>query len=226
MRNYNLVFVIVIFFLCENSSAQRNFSALGESVLSTNHKTSKKYNVNFTFRSRYFLINPTNLKYQQQQIDVYHFSYFKLNDTKRLGLGVYYRNRDWFNSGHDELRFTQEYNLTKQKLFVRYGHRIRAEQRIINNKTIFRQRYRFAANFPLNRNKLKIGKTYLVSTIEGLLSLNNTSKPETDIRVSTQIGWKINPDLKLQAGVEHRYEAFNVLAKNNLFILTSAVLEI
>lgn len=209
-----------------NSYAQNNFTSLGESAFAINHTVSKTYSMNFALRSRYFLYKNKNFQYQQQQIDIYHFSTIKLNFNHKLSFGIYYRNRDRFETGTNELRLTQQFNFTKQKLGVRYGHRIRAEQRIIDNKTIFRQRYRFAVDFPLNGEKLDIGEAYLVSATEGLLSLSKTDKPETDIRISSQIGWQISQKLKLQTGLEHRLEAFNLKAKNNLYILSSAVLKI
>lgn len=226
MRCISRLCYICFCILCFSLEAQGNFSSLGESALSLNHNVSKTYSVNFAFRSRYVLYNDDGLQYQQQQMDVYHFSTFKLNYYHKLSFGIYYRNRDWFDTGSDETRITQQYNYNKQTLGVRYGHRFRAEQRILDTKTIYRQRYRFAVDFPLNGEKLDIGEAYLVNAIEGLLSLSKPDRPETDIRVSSQIGWQINEALKLQMGLEHRFEAFNLVAKHSLFVLTTGVLKI
>lgn len=223
IKNLCLLLFCFLSFLIQ---AQGSFSTLGESALSLNHKVSNVYNINFAFRSRYVLYNDDGLQYQQQQVDIFHFSTFKLNYYHKLSFGAYYRNRDWFETGSDETRFTEQYNYTKQTLGVRYGHRFRAEQRIINTNTIFRQRYRFAVDFPLNGEKLDIGEAYLVSSVEGLLSVSKPNKPETDIRISSHIGWQFNESLKLQTGLEHRLEAFNLKAKNSVFILTTAVLKI
>jgi hypothetical protein len=220
---------LIIITLCLtsiNNAAQNIFSSLGESAVSINHNASKEYSINFAIRSRYFLYKNDGVQYKQQQIDVYHFSTFKLNYNHKLSFGFYYRNRDLFETGNDELRFTEQFNYTKQKLGIRHGHRFRLEQRLIDAKTIFRQRYRFAVDFPLNGEKLDIGEAYLINSIEGLFSVSKTDKPETDIRVSLQIGWQINEGLKIQTGLEHRLEAFNLIAKNYLFVLTSAVLKI
>ena len=217
---------LILCFLSISIKAQSNFSSLGESALSLNHKITETYSVNFAFRSRYVLYNDEGLQYQQQQVDIFHFSTFKIDYYHKLSLGVYYRNRDWFETGSDETRFTEQYNFTRQTLGVRYGHRFRAEQRILDTKTIFRQRYRFTVDFPLNGEKLDIGEAYLVSTVEGLLSVSKPDKPETDIRLSSQIGWQVTELLKLQMGLEHRLEAFNLEAKNTLFVLTSAILKI
>jgi len=217
---------VTLSFICFLIEAQNSFSSLGESAVSLNHSISETYKVNFAFRSRYVLYDDDGLQYQQQQMDVFHFSTFKLNYYHKLSIGIYYRNRDWFETGSDETRITQQYNYTKQTLGVHFGHRLRSEQRILDAKTIFRQRYRFAVDFPLNGEKLDIGETYMVNTIEALLSLSKLDKPETDIRIATQIGWQINEKLKLQTGLEHRLEAFNLKANHFLFVLTSAIIKI
>lgn len=226
MRYINTSLIILLSFICYSAYSQNDFDTFGETSLSLNHKVSKEYSMNFAFRSRYFLYNDSNVQYTQQQVDVFHFSTFKLNYYHKLSLGIYYRNRDWFDTGSDETRLIQQFNFTKQKLGVRYGHRIRLEQRFLDTKTIFRQRYRFAVDFPLNGEKLDVGEAYLVSAVEGLLSISRIDNPETDVRLSSQIGWQVTEELKLQTGLEHRLEAFNDNAKNNLFVLTTAVLKI
>ncbi|MFS4482493.1 DUF2490 domain-containing protein [Hyunsoonleella sp. 2307UL5-6] len=219
--------IFIIFYLCcPVLLAQDNIQSLGETAVSINHKVSQTYSINFAARSRYFLYRDNAVQYQQQQIDVFHFSTFSLNYNHKLSFGVYYRHRDWFKSGDNEIRFTQQFNYTKQKLGVRYGHRFRTEQRILNTNTIYRQRYRFAVDFPLNGEKLDISEAYLVSAVESLLSLSEGIKPETDIRLSSQIGWQITEQLKLQTGLEYRLEAFNVNTSHQLFLLTTGILKI
>lgn len=225
--HYIKYLIIVLLWLTSFAGiSQDNFNTLGESAFAINHKITSNYNVNFALRSRYFLFRNKTIQYHQQQVDFYHFSTFNLDYSHKLSFGLYYRNRDWYNSGSNELRITQQFNYIKQKHGVRYGHRLRAEQRILNTKTIFRQRYRFNVDCPLNGEKLDIGEAYLVSATESLFSLSKPDKPEIDIRVSTQIGWQITEDLKLQTGLEHRLEAFNLITQNNLFVLTSAILKI
>lgn len=177
------------------------------------------------FRSRYFL-HQDAFKYQQQQIDFFHFSTFNLNTANKLSIGFYYRNRDWSNSGSDELRFLKQLDFIKQKTSIRYRHRFRLEQRIFNNFTAFRQRYRFAVDFPLNGDAFNIGTTFFTGTLEGLFSLSKNRAPLVNKRTSAKIGWQLNSDLKLQTGLEYRFESFNINAKNYLFLLTSAVLKI
>ena len=225
LRCINFSLIFVLYFTVYKCFTQNNFNTLGESSLYIKHKFSEQYNFDFIFRSRYFLYENNTFLYQQQQVDVFHLSHFKLNTYSKIGLGLYYRNRDWFKSGNDEFRFIEEYNISKQKANAKLKHRVRLEQRILSKHIIYRQRYRLSVNTPLN-NTLDIGNTYLVNSIEGLLSVNKIAKPETDIRISSQIGWQIAKKIKFQTGLEHRLEAFNLTAKNNLFVLTSALFTI
>jgi hypothetical protein len=59
-----------------------------------------------------------------------------------------------------------------------------------------------------------------------LLSLCKSDQPEIGHRTTTQIGWQISKDLKLQTGLEYRFEAFNRDTEYRLFLLTSAILKI
>ena len=206
--------------------SQEHVSALGETRFAVNKKVSQMYDMNFTLRSRYFLYQNSQFKYNQQQIDIYHFSKLKIDKRHALSLGVYYRTRDPFDSGSDELRFTQQVSFKPQKQIAQFSHRFRAEQRILNTKTIFRQRYRFSVNVPLNGDKLDIGEAYFIGALEGLQSLSEKRKPELDERTTAQIGWQLSDALKLQAGLEHRGEALNIETKHYLFVLTKAVLTI
>jgi hypothetical protein len=217
---------ILLTFICSSIFAQNNFDALGESSISLNHKVSKDYSTNFSLRSRYVLYNASEFQYLQQQVDILHFSTFKLNYNHKLSLGILYRNRDWFDTGSDEIRFTQQFNYTKQTLGIRYGHRVRLEQRLQSTKTIFRQRYRFGIDFPLNGEKLDIGESYIIINTEALLSISKKYLPLFDQRFTSQIGWQIDQNLKLQSGLEYRIESYNEKAKNRIFLLTSAIFKL
>lgn len=219
-----LLFVIIT--VANLLQAQNDFSSLGESELAINSDVTDTYKVNFGLRTRYFLYNGANFLVKTRQIDVIHFSTLTLDYNHDVSIGIQYRNRSIFNDTPNELRFTQQFNYTKQGFGIRYGHRFRTEQRILSDKTILRHRYRFAVDFPLNGEKLDIGEAYLISSMEMLLSLSNADRPEIDHRTSGQIGWQISNDLKLQTGLEYRLEAINIETDHRLLLLTSAILKI
>jgi hypothetical protein len=223
IKNFQLTFFYLVG-LCVFS--QDDFESLGETAFAINHKVSSNYKYNFALRSRYYLYQDNSFNIENRQIDVVHFSTFGLDYNHSLSIGIQYRFREPISRGSNELRLTQQFNYTKKNLSLRFGHRIRLEQRILEEFTILRTRYRFALDFPLNGEKLDIGEGYLVLSMEALLSQSSAIKPEIDHRTSSQIGWLISKQLKLQVGLEYRFEAFNIKTEEKLFILTSAILKI
>lgn len=205
---------------------QENFEGLGETSIAVNHKITNRVDFNYSLRSRYFLYRDSKLTYDQRQLDLAYFGTYKLSLDKSLSFGVQYRNRSIFNDRGNELRLTQQFNQNSRFEKFRFGHRFRFEQRILENLTLLRSRYRFALDFPLNGLELDLGEAYLVPSMEILLTNNPHLKPELDHRTTLQIGWLISENLKLQGGFEYRFEALNLDTQHALFILTSAVLKI
>ena len=217
---------ICIFLFFTKGFSQEDFESLGETSFALNHSVSDNYRVNFSARNRYFLYKDSEFTFNNRQIDIVHFSTYNIAYNKSLSLGVQYRFREGFDGGSNELRFTQQYNYTKKRLALRFGHRFRFEQRILEHLTILRSRYRFALDFPLNGEKLDVGERYLVTTTEALLSVSKYTTPEIDYRITAQIGWLVDESLKLQTGLEYRFEAFNINTEQRLFILTSVILKL
>ncbi|GGI56014.1 DUF2490 domain-containing protein [Winogradskyella haliclonae] len=209
-----------------NLFSQNNFETLGETGFALNHKVSDSYKINFSARSRYYLYQDQSFDFENRQVDIAHFSTLNLDYNHSLSLGIQYRFRSSFDGGDNELRLTQQFNYTKKNQALRFGHRIRFEQRIFDQLTVLRSRYRFALDVPLNGEKLDIGESYLVASMEALLSKNVKIKPELDHRTTAQIGWLINETSKIQLGLEYRFEALNIKAEEKLFILTSFILKV
>lgn len=221
---YTRLPLFIAIFIFSFGFSQENFESLGESGIAINHKVNDFYNINFSARTRYYLYR--NINIENRQVDLVHFSTYKLNYNNSLSFGIQYRFREGFDGGSNELRLTQQYNFTKQNSALRFGHRFRFEQRILDDLTILRSRYRFAIDSPLNGEKLDIGESYLVASMELLLSQNKNIKSEVDHRTTTQIGWLISKKLRLQIGLEYRFEAFNIKTEEKLFILSSAILKL
>lgn len=217
---------LVTLLICGSGISQDNFETLGESSFALDHKVSNSYSYNFAARSRYFLYEDDAATLTNRQIDIVHFSTLKLNYNRSISFGIQYRFRAIFDGGSNELRLTQQFNYTKQNFALRFGHRVRFEQRILESITIFRSRYRFALDFALKGEKLDIGEPYFVGSMEVLLSQNQKIKSELDHRTTAHIGWLISEKLKLQIGLEYRFEAFNIATEQKLFILTAANLKI
>ncbi len=206
--------------------SQSNFESLGETGLSLNYELSNNLKLNSSVRSRYFLYRDSDFKLTNRQIDLVQFISYNVDYNNSIGFGVQYRFREAFDGNSNELRLTQQYNFRKRQRALRFGHRVRLEQRILDDFTIIRSRYRFAIDFPLNGEKVDVGEAYMVMSTEALLSVSNATKPEFDHRTTAQIGWQVSEDLKLQAGLEYRFEAFNIETEQLLFVLTTAILKL
>ncbi|WP_256867402.1 DUF2490 domain-containing protein [Winogradskyella forsetii] len=209
-----------------NLFSQSDFEGLGETALALNHKFNSNYQINFAVKSRYYLYQDEAINFENRQLDFVHFSTFNLNYNHSFSLGAQYRIRESIDGESNELRFTQQFNYTKKNQALRFGHRFRFQQRIFDALTVFRSRYRIALDFPLNGQKLDVGESYVVTSMEALLSVSDKMKPEFDHRTTSQIGWLISEKSKLQIGLEYRFEAFNLNTENKLFILTSYILKV
>ncbi len=218
---YTRLFWPLLFLGCLLAQAQENFTGYLQPQVALNYDVTPFYSHNFSAQNRNYFYEDENSRLQVRQLDLSHFSNLKIRDNQSMALGVMYRFRENFDDGPNELRFTQQYNITQKKFVVRYGHRFRTEQRITDVMTTHRFRYRFSIDFPLLGERIDIGEPYLVGNLETLLSLARSQGPQYDQRLTLNLGWLLNKETKLQVGTEYRFEDFTVETENVLFLLTT-----
>lgn len=229
MNTYSIKSILLVFLFFSYYGvgfSQSNFETLGETTFAVNFNVNKSYIMNFDIRSRYYFYKNDQIFFNQRQLDIIHFSTFNLNYNQNISLGIQYRNRDLFENFSNEIRVIEQFNFKNNKIGFRIGHRFRTEQRYLLSSTIFRQRYRLTFDIPLNGEKLNIGETFLVTSIETLLSINKLSKPEYDYRTCLLLGWQVSKDFIFQGGIEYRLEAFNINTEHKLFLLTTGILKL
>ncbi|RZV56086.1 MAG: DUF2490 domain-containing protein [Flavobacteriaceae bacterium] len=216
------------FFLVSASQvAQSDFELLHEPTFLINHGFSENYRANFGLTARHFMYRDNEIFFKNRQVQVSHFSTFTLSYDQSLSMGIMFRESNLFDDqANNEIRLTQQYNLTKRTFGIRFGHRIMNEQRLFRRNTTYRIRYRLALDSPLQGEKLDIGEAYIVVNTEFLLSLNKRSNPAMDNRITTQIGWQKSEVLKLQVGLQYRFDDLNQDIQHKLLLLTSAILKI
>ncbi len=203
------------------TTAQENLTSFWQSSAAVNYKVTKTYSHNFSLQNRNFIFNNEDLQLKVRQLDIGHFSNLSLQENQSVALGVLYRVREVFDGGGNELRFTQQYNLKHQAFVVRYGHRLRVQQRITRIRTTHRFRYRFSLDFPLQGEQLDIGEAYFVGNVEQLLSAAQQQKPQHDTRFTFQLGWQLTNKTKIQLGTEYRLEDYGQQLEHVLFLLSS-----
>lgn len=199
---------------------QENLTSYWQPQFAVNYQVAGAYSHNFAIANRNYVYENEDFTFRVKQLDFTHFSKLEIKDNQSIALGVMYR---FYNIRENELRFTQQYNVTHKPFAIRFGHRFRAQQRITNSLTTHRFRYRFALDFPLMGEKLNPGEPYFVGSFENLLSVAKQNSPEYDIRLVGQVGWELHSGMKLQIGVEYRIEDYTAsVPEHILFLLTSA----
>ncbi|MEO1011003.1 MAG: DUF2490 domain-containing protein [Bacteroidota bacterium] len=194
-----------------------------EPEVALNYKVGSNYAHNFSMDMRQYTYEDSDLGLRARHLDLSHFSKFTVGSQQSLALGIMYRFRDTFETdAQNELRLTQQYNVTHKIGNVRLGNRLRTEQRI-TVRTIHRFRYRLAVDLPLKGEKLDVGEPYFVASTESLLSTAMGIGPEWDQRIISHIGWRLNPTTRFQTGVEYRAENYAQKVENVLFLLTSLI---
>lgn len=201
--------------------AQDNFTGYWQPSIALNYKVFGSYSHNFSVQNRNFIYNEGSTQLSVRQIDAVHFSNYRIQDNQSFAFGILYRTRNTFDGGNNELRLTQQYNFQSRPYVIRYGHRVRSEQRITTSKTVHRFRYRFSADFPLQGEKLDVGEPYLVGNFENLLSVAKMAQPQYDTRLTLNLGWQLTEQTKFQIGTEYRLEDYSQNLEQVLFLLTT-----
>ncbi|WP_047549988.1 DUF2490 domain-containing protein [Psychroserpens sp. Hel_I_66] len=218
--------VFVFCFISFAVNAQDKTSVLHDHEFALRHNFTKNYSTNFSLSSRAFAYKNEELDYNLRQVQLSHFSTFKLDLKHSIAFGIMYRNRNLFENSSNEIRLTQQFNVKSLLSTLRFGHRFRTEQRFYETFTAFRFRYRLALDFPLQGLKLDVGETYFVISNEALLTNSSINKPEIDYRLSPSLGLQLTEKLTLEFGLELRLEALNIETSESLFLNTSVEIRI
>mgnify|MGYP001829223982 CR=1 FL=1 len=213
---------ICLFFLSAFLRGQENFTSFIEPRIAFNYKLSKFYGHNWQIANRSTIYESSALNFNLLQFDIGHFSSFKIGGNQSLSLGLLYRYSELFEEESiNEFRITEQYNIISISNKVRYGNRIRAEQRITSLLTIYRFRYRFTLDLPLEGQNLDVGESYFIGNAETLLSVGKYIKPIYGQRFTANLGWLLSSKTKLQFGLEYRLLNFTRTIEHRLLLLSS-----
>ena len=208
-------FFWIFFFLLHALYPQDDLVIFFQPQVALNYRVADDYSHNFTLGNRSFILRDESFDLRVRQLDLSHFSNFTIRDNQSIGLGLLWRNSELFDSGRvNEFRITQQYNITHGNQKYRFGHRLRSEQRLTTEGDIFRFRYRLAVDFPLEGEKLDVGESYTLWSIENLLSAAAEERPVYGFRLRGGIGWRLSPKSKLQFALEYRLQNFTLVAQD------------
>ncbi len=219
--------IILIFTTAVASRAQDKFIGYYEPYVQLEYAVTEIYSQEYTIESRTFWYDEGNFEVKVKQLDLAHFSSFKLNDKNALALGVQYRFEENFGGdGENELRLTEEYTFTTRPNATEFEHRIRAEQRITESSTSHRFRYNFAIARPFKGNGIDTGETYFLGNLETLLTVANYDGPDYEQRIGAGIGWSLTDFAELEIVAEYRLSDFTRDLGHELFFVTGLNLKL
>lgn len=196
------------------SRAQDNFTSFFEPEIEINYNVSSMYSQSFGIENRNFIYDDDDLGYTVKQIDISHFSEFRLKNNQSLAVGIQYRFENNFNTlEENELRMMQELQWDKVASGYTISNRLRNEQRLYASTTKYRLRYEFAFTVPLTST------TYLKTETEALFELAKTQKPELEQRISSVYGFTLFPKYSLELGAQYRLADYTQDLGHELFIV-------
>jgi len=105
-------------------------------------------------------------------------------------------------------RTIQQISWVQRQAAFRIGQRIRTDQTYADGTNpIYRARYRLALDIPLQGLSLDVGEFYLIPSYEQL-GVERSSEWDGESRLLARIGKLINEDLKLELGLDHRFDGY------------------
>lgn len=195
----------ILLFLIQSIFPQDNTVVFWQPQVAINYQVGDHYRQNFTLANRNFVLRAGDLEFKVRQVDLTHFSKWIIKDNQSISLGLLWRNSDSFDDAfNNEFRLMQQYLILNRPHAVRFGHRLRAEQRIFSNLTIHRFRYRFGIDFPLQGQVLDVGEAYSLWSLEGITSVAKTLENQYSVRLRGGLGWRYGQQSRLQFAMEYR----------------------
>lgn len=139
-----------------------------------------------------------------------------------LGTGTYH-TFDYHDVGAgatvNETRFWEQMTINQYLSRLKFEHRYRAEQRIVND--VYRNRFRYRLNMfiPLNNRKI-VAKTWFISVFDEIF-INNKAPNFERNRVSAALGYQFDKKWIVQAGWlnQTNFTASTNSGKNNVMLM-------
>jgi len=210
-----LVFFIIVFPLtfCIKAQSSSRWGALPEFTISK--KTSPKSGLSLQIEPMIqlgFQAPSERITFDERHIrtDLTFFYSYSLNPNWKIAGGLMYRLRN----GNDLKRTIQQLSYSKRSSSFRYGHRLRADQSYVQDlSTVWRFRYRFSVELPLQGADLNDREFYLISSVE-MLFITTRDQSAFEQRLAANLGYYINRSNKFEIGIDYRagdiFEVLNV----------------
>ena len=170
-------------------------------VLNFNQNLGKNFVINSDFQYRAY----EDLDKYNQLLFRAGLGYHLASNNHTVLLGYAYvstknpiNNNDYFQ--FDESRIYQQYNFKHQYSRLNFVHRVRLEERLIDDKDLeFRFRYQFNLSIPINNKKLETNSYYVKFSNELFLQAVENKTFDRN-RANVNLGYVISPQYSIEAG--------------------------
>lgn len=198
-----------------------------ENELALNTKFNPRWKLNVGIANRNLIVEDLAnepFAFNGRHIQIEINSGYEIGFYSTLGGGVMYRfNTLQGKEAQNELRFTQQYSIAKKYNSVRIVHRFKTDQRLFEDATEHRFRYRLSTDFPLQGLRLDKGEFYVIGSSEIVFNTGNTIAPMWDQRFVGALGNQVSKSLKAQIDIEYRFEDWTQNRNSRWFIVTGII---
>lgn len=170
--------------------------------INDNWKLIQKIESQYGLYRRDEAINYDEVGYFHYRTDIQFFASYRLNPITKIDGGYQYRieNGPWH-------RFIQQYAWLNFWKNFRFGHRLRADQTIEGDEPLlWRLRYRFSTDFPLQGASLDPGEKYLTGSLETIVGFVQPYF-EVENRYVAGVGYYFNNKHKIELSIDLRTDA-------------------
>lgn len=220
------ILILAAIFTAEfySAVAQTPRSYLWEAEFEVKLPQQGKWNFFFGTGNRYLFLSEVDgakiNEWEQQHIELTHFTQYYSGKNAAVGLGLRYRFREIFSEDlRDEVRIYQQFDYTHTGSFLTPAHRLRFEQRF-REETTYRLRYELGISQPIGKSfDLRISSEFLYSMLKD-------QKPEMEQRITLELENYTFKNLELNLGLEMRREDLTGLPGTEFFLVTGASLQL
>ncbi|MCH4822723.1 DUF2490 domain-containing protein [Gramella lutea] len=220
------LFYLLAFLFVSTISQSQNFVIQAEPEIAINIDRPNRWSFNFGITNRDLLYFDKTSQFRVNFVELSHFTSYEVGFYGKLSLGLRYRFNELFEDRRkDEIRITQQYSRSRKYNALKVAHRFRFEQRI-RELTIYRGRYQFSVEYPLNGERIDRNEYFLVMSAEALWSFTKEEKPELGQRFDISLGKDIGGGNKADLGLQYRLEEYNLNSFHGLFLIGGLTISI
>ena len=146
------------------------------------------------------------LEYSHTLTDLQTFIGRRLNPFVKVDIGYQYRIED----GENTHRPIQQVAILQRSNFFRIGHRIRTDQTFFDEESVlFRLRYRYSVQVPLQGTQLDPGEKYMTVSNE-VIYMNQAAEDDIENRLAASLGFFVDDKTKYEVGLDYRTDDYLV----------------